>query len=258
MLLVIDVGNTNTVIGIYNGRELVKDWRIRTVNTITEDEFNVIAVNLFIGSDIKSKNINGIVISCVVPPLVNILDSFCRKYLGQDPLWVDASSVNIMPILYNNPDEVGADRIANSVAAFEKYKTSLIVVDFGTATTFDSVSANGEYIGGAICPGIMISAEALFFKASKLPGVEIFSPPEKVIGKDTASSIRSGIIYGYAGLVDGIVRRMKIEMGTAPKVIATGGLSDLMAGVCENIEVVEPSLTLEGLRIIYEKIGQET
>ena len=258
MLLVIDVGNTNTVIGIYNGRKLVKDWRIRTVNTITEDEFNIIAVNFFAGSDIRSKNINGIVISCVVPPLVNILDSFCRKYLEQDPLWVDAGSVNIMPILYNNPDEVGADRIANSVAAFEKYKTSLIVVDFGTATTFDSVSANGEYLGGAICPGIMISAEALFFKASKLPRVDIFSSPEKVIGKDTASSIRSGIIYGYAGLVDGIVRRMKIEMGTAPKVIATGGLSDLMAGVCENIEVVEPSLTLEGLRIIYEKIGQET
>jgi type III pantothenate kinase len=254
MLLVIDVGNTNTVIGIYNGNELVKDWRIRTVNTITEDEFNIIAVNLFAGSGIKSKDISGIVISCVVPPLVSILDAFCRKYLGQHPLWVDAKSVNIMPILYNNPDEVGADRIANSVAAFEKYKTSLIIVDFGTATTFDSVSADGEYLGGAICPGIMISAEALFLKASKLPRVEIFSHPGKVIGKDTASSIRSGIIYGYAGLVDGIVRRMKIEMGTAPKVIATGGLSDLMADVCDSIEEVEPTLTLEGLRIIYEKI----
>jgi type III pantothenate kinase len=158
-----------------------------------------------------------------------------------------------MPILYNNPDEVGADRIANSIAAFEKYKTSLIVVDFGTATTFDAVSEDGEYLGGAICPGIMISAEALFLKASKLPRVEIFSYPEKIIGKDTASSIRSGIIYGYAGLVDGIVRRMKIEMGTAPKVITTGGFSDIMADVCDSIEEVEPSLTLEGLRIIYEK-----
>ena len=256
MLLVIDVGNTNTVIGIYNGKELVKDWRIRTVNTITEDEFNIIAVNLFTGSDIKSKDIRHIVISCVVPPLVSILDSFCRKYLGRHPLWVDAKSVNIMPILYNNPDEVGADRIANSIAAFEKYKTSLIVVDFGTATTFDAVSEDGEYLGGAICPGIMISAEALFLKASKLPRVEIFSHPEKIIGKDTASSIRSGIIYGYAGLVDGIVRRMKIEMGTAPKVVATGGVSSLMAEVCDSIEEVEPSLTLEGLRIIYEKIGK--
>ncbi len=208
MLLVIDVGNTDTIIGIYNGKELVKDWRIRTVNTITEDEFNVIAVNLFAGSDIKSKDISRVVISCVVPPLVSILDSFCHKHLGQYPLWVDAKSVNIMPILYNNPDEVGADRIVNSVAAFEKYKTSLIVVDFGTATTFDSVSKDGEYLGGAICPGIMISAEALFLKASKLPRVEIFSRPEKVIGKNTASSIRSGIIYGYAGLVDGIVTRM--------------------------------------------------
>ena len=253
MLLVIDVGNTDTVIGIYNGKELVKDWRIRTVNTITEDEFNIIAVNLFTGSDIKSKDISHIVISCVVPPLVSILDSFCRKYLGRHPLWVDAKSVNIMPILYNNPDEVGADRIANSIAAFEKYKTSLIVVDFGTATTFDAVSEDGEYLGGAICPGIMISAEALFLKASKLPRVEIFSHPEKIIGKDTASSIRSGIIYGYAGLVDGIARRMKIEMGTAPKVVATGGVSNLMADVCDSIEEVEPSLTLEGLRIIYEK-----
>ena len=253
MLLVIDVGNTDTVIGIYNGKELVKDWRIRTVNTITEDEFNVIAANLFTGSDIKSKDISSIVISCVVPPLVSVLDSFCRKYLGQYPLWVDAKSVNIMPILYNNPDEVGADRIANSIAAFEKYKTSLIVVDFGTATTFDAISEDGEYLGGAICPGIMISAEALFLKASKLPRVEIFSHPEKIIGKDTASSIRSGIIYGYAGLVDGIVRRMKIEMGTAPKVVATGGVSNLMADVCDSIEEVEPSLTLEGLRIIYEK-----
>jgi len=260
MLLVIDVGNTDTVIGIYNGKELVKDWRIRTVNTITEDEFNVIAVNLLTNSDIniKYRDISNIVISCVVPPLVNTLNSFCRKYLGQSPLWVDAKSVNIMPILYNNPDEVGADRIANSIAAFEKYKTSLIVVDFGTATTFDSVSSDGEYLGGAICPGIMISAEALFLKASKLPRVEIFSRPEKVIGKDTASSIRSGIIYGYAGLVDGIVRRMKIEMGTAPKVIATGGLSDLMADVCDSIEEVEPSLTLEGLRIISEKVGKGT
>jgi type III pantothenate kinase len=256
MLLVIDVGNTDTVIGIYNGKELVKDWRIRTVNTITEDEFNVIAVNLFTGSDIKSKDISSIVISCVVLPLVSILDSFCRKYLGRHPLWVDAKSVNIMPILYNNPDEVGADRIANSVAAFEKYKTSLIVVDFGTATTFDAISEDGEYLGGAICPGIKISAEALFLKASKLPRVEIFSHPEKIIGKDTASSIRSGIIYGYAGLVDGIARRMKIEMGTAPKVVATGGVSNLMAEVCDSIEEVEPSLTLEGLRIIYEKIGK--
>ena len=254
MLLVIDVGNTDTVIGIYNGKELVEDWRIRTVNTITEDEFNVIAANLFTGSDIKSKDISGIVISCVVPPLVSILDSFCCKYLGQHPLWVDAKSVNIMPILYNNPDEVGADRIANSNAAFEKYKTSLIVVDFGTATTFDSVSTDGEYLGGAICPGIMISAEALFLKASKLPRVEIFSFPGKVIGKDTASSIRAGIIYGYAGLVNGIVGRMKIEMGTSPKVIATGGLSDIMSDVCDSIEEVEPSLTLEGLRIIYEKV----
>ena len=158
-----------------------------------------------------------------------------------------------MPILYSNPEEVGADRIVNAIAAFHKYKTSLIVIDFGTATTFDSISAKGEYLGGAISPGIMIASEALFRKASKLPRVEIFSPPEKVIGKDTSSSIKAGIIYGFSGLVDGVVKRMKIEMGSNPKVIATGGLADLMDKVSETIEAVEPDLTLEGLRIIYEQ-----
>jgi type III pantothenate kinase len=160
-----------------------------------------------------------------------------------------------MPILYSNPAEVGADRIVNAVAAFDRYKTAVIVIDFGTATTFDAISEKGEYLGGAISPGIMISSEALFQYASKLPRVEIFSPPEKVIGKDTGNSIKSGIIYGYAGLVDGMVRRMAKEMETPPRIIATGGLAPLMAGVCETIEAVDNSLTLEGLRIIYEKIG---
>jgi len=183
--------------------------------------------------------------------MVTILDSFCRKYLGHAPHWVDAmSAASILPIRYKNPSEVGADRIVNAVAAFLKYKTSLIVIDFGTATTFDAISEKGEYLGGAISPGIMIASEALFMKASKLPRVEIFVPPENVIGKNTASSIKAGIIFGYAGLVDGMVRRMKIEMGTNPRVIATGGLSELMYQVSETIEVVEPALTLEGLRII--------
>jgi type III pantothenate kinase len=159
-----------------------------------------------------------------------------------------------MPILYKNPAEVGADRIVNGIAAFKKYGTSLIVVDFGTATTFDAISENGEYLGGAISPGIGIASEALFREASKLPRVEIFLPPETVIGKDTISSIKSGIIFGYAGLVDGIVRRMKTEMGTDPKVIATGGLARLLFDVSETIEAVEPALTLEGLRIIANNI----
>jgi type III pantothenate kinase len=182
--------------------------------------------------------------------MVTILDAFCRKYLGHPPQWVDAKNCAGMPILLKNPAEVGADRIVNAVAAFHKYRQSLIVVDFGTATTFDAISQKGEYIGGAISPGIGIASEALFRKASKLPRVEIFVPPDNVIGKDTISSIKSGIIFGYAGLVDGIVRRMQKEMATDPKVIATGGLADLLFDVSDTIEVVEPALTLEGLRII--------
>ncbi len=254
MLFVIDIGNTHTVMGIYDGRNLIKDWRIRTEKNRTEDEFNVLATNLFAGSNINPENIDRTIISSVVPPMVTILDSFCRKYLKHDPHWVDARSAAYMPILYSNPSEVGADRIVNSVAAFHKYKTSLVVIDFGTATTFDSISAKGEYLGGAISPGIMIASEALFREASKLPRVEIFAPPEKVIGKDTINSIKSGIIYGYAGLVDGMVKRMKIEMGTNPKVIATGGLANLMYNVSETIEAVEPDLTLEGLRIIGDSL----
>ena len=253
MLLVVDIGNTNTVIGVYDGSNLVKDWRVRTERNATEDEINILAVNLFVGSGINPGDVHKIIISCVVPSMEAILDSFCRKYFGYAPYWVNAEFSAGMPILYDNPAEVGADRIVNAVAAFYKYKTSLIVVDFGTATTFDSISANGEYLGGAISPGIMIASEALFEKASKLSGVEIFAPPEKVICKDTASSIKAGIIYGYAGLVDGIVKRMKIEMTVNPSVIATGGLAKLMANVCETINEVDPLLTLEGLRIIYEK-----
>jgi len=260
MLLVIDVGNTNIVMGIYDGSHLVRDWRIRTEHNTTEDEFNVLVRGLFSTGHINPENISKTIISSVVPPLVTILDSFCRKYLGHAPHWVDARSYPAMPILTSNPSEVGADRIVNSVAAFEKYKTSLIVIDFGTATTFDAISEKGEYLGGAISPGIMIASEALFIKASKLPRVEIFNPPEKVIGKDTIGSMKSGIIFGYAGLVDGIVVRMKAEMGTNPRVIATGGLSSLMFKVANTIEAVEPDLTLEGLRIISEKpnIGHRT
>lgn len=252
MLLVIDVGNTNIVMGVYQKDYLIKHWRLRTERNMTEDEFNIIASHLFKDSHIQPDDIQTTIIASVVPPIVTILDSFCRKYLKHAPHWVDPKSFSAMPILYNNPAEVGADRIVNSVAAFHKYKTSLIAIDFGTATTFDCISSKGEYLGGAISPGIMISAEALFQRASKLPRVEIFTPPKTVIGKDTADSMKSGIIYGYAGLVDGMVRRISSEMGTNPKVIATGGLAPLMFGVCQTIESVEPDLTLEGLRLIYE------
>jgi type III pantothenate kinase len=256
MLLVIDVGNTNTVMGVYDGRRLIRDWRLRTERNTTEDEVNIIITSLFAQSGIRPDKIDRTIISSVVPPMVTILDSFCRKYLGYPPLWVNPASYAGMPIHYRNPSDVGADRIVNGVAAFTKYRQSLIIIDFGTATTFDSISEKGEYLGGAISPGIMIAAEALFMKASKLPRVEIFHPPASVIGKDTAASIQSGIIYGYAGLVDGMVRRMRSEMGSAPKVIATGGLAGLMHDVSETIEAVEPQLTLDGLRIIAAEMGE--
>jgi type III pantothenate kinase len=253
MLLVIDVGNTNIVLGIFKGGNLIQDWRVRTEHNTTEDEFNILITSLLADGNVAREDIEQTIISSVVPPMVTILNSFCTRYLGHRPQWVDARSAGIMPILYSNPLEVGADRIVNAVAAYEKYKGRLIIIDFGTATTFDAISSKGEYLGGAISPGIHIAAEALFRKASKLPRVEIFEPPETVIGKDTAGSIKSGMIFGYAGLVDGMVDRMAMEMGGAPKVIATGGLAPLMQNVTQNIEAVEPLLTLEGLRLIHEK-----
>jgi type III pantothenate kinase len=252
MLFVIDIGNTNTVLGVYKNDQLYRHWRIRTERNTTEDEFNVLATSLFSQSHINEADIHKTVISCVVPPMVSILDSFCTKYLGHKPHWVNPKTYRGMPNLYNNPGDVGADRIVNAVGAYAKYKTGLILIDFGTATTFDAVSERGEYLGGAISPGIMISSEALFAHASKLPRVEIFFPPKVVIGKDTSSSIQAGIIFGYAGLVDGLVHRMKKEMRKSPKVVATGGLAPLMKNVSATIESVEPSLTLEGLRIISE------
>jgi type III pantothenate kinase len=254
MLLVIDVGNTNIVLGIYNKEQLVRDWRIRTERNTTADEFSVLMAGLFSAGAIRFDEITKTIISCVVPPMVPILDPFCKKYFNHAAHWVDAQSVTDMPNLYGNPAEVGADRIVNAVGAYHKYRTSLIVIDFGTATTFDAISAAGEYLGGAISPGIGIAAEALYAHASKLPRVEIFKPPSKVIGRDTIGSIQSGIIFGYAGLVDGMVSRMKKEMGSAPRVIATGGLAPLMKGVAQSIEAVEQTLTLEGLRLISQKL----
>ncbi len=255
MLLVIDVGNTNTVIGIFNKDNLVNDWRIRTEKNTTEDEFNILVTSLFAERGIDPGQIEKTVISCVVPPMMQILDAFSRKYMGHAPFWVDFKSVrNLMPIKYINPAEVGADRIVNAVAAYEKYKTSLIVIDFGTATTFDAISEKGEYLGGAISPGVMVASEALFKNASKLPRVELYDPPEQVVGRDTVNSIKSGVIYGYAGLVDGMVKRMVKEMGTKPKIIATGGLARFMKDIAETIETVENSLTLEGLLIISKDL----
>lgn len=257
MLLVIDVGNTNIVLGIYSGQRLVCHWRIHTERNSTEDEFNVLIMSLFANDGITAGDIHQTIISSVVPPMVGILDAFCLKYLGRAPHWVDPKTSGVMPIRYSNPAEVGADRIVNAVAAYERYQSALIVIDFGTATTFDAISKDGAYLGGAISPGIMISAEALFQKASKLPRVEIFKKPASVIGTDTISSIQSGIICGYAGLVDGMVARMREELGGSVKTVATGGLAPLIQASSTSIEAVVPELTIEGLRIIAEKVASQ-
>jgi type III pantothenate kinase len=254
MLLVIDVGNTNIVMGVFKENRLIENWRIRTERNTTEDEFNVLASGLFARGNLDFRSIEKTIISSVVPPMVTILDSFSRKYLGHAPHWINAKSYPGMPILYSNPNEVGADRIVNAVGAYHRYQTCLIVIDFGTATTFDVISAKGEYLGGAISPGIGIASEALFTRASKLPRVEIFRAPGEVIGKDTIGSLQSGIIYGYAGLVDGMVQRIRAELKTPAKVIATGGLAPLMQNVSTSIEAVEPNLTLDGLKIIADSL----
>ncbi len=255
MLLVIDVGNTNTVIGVYENQALKQDWRIRTIRETTADEFNILAQALFADKGIQRTGIKKIVISSVVPSSVRTLNAFCEHYLGITPVWVNPASVKKqMPILYSNPSEVGADRIVNAVAAYEKHKKALIIIDFGTATTFDAITESGEYLGGAICPGVVISSEALFQRASRLPRVEIFKAPERVIGDDTIESIQSGIIFGNAAMVDGMVDRMKQEMKTTPMIIATGGLAPLIAEVSNAIESVDLALTLEGLKIISREL----
>ncbi|NTW16907.1 MAG: type III pantothenate kinase [Syntrophaceae bacterium] len=252
MLLVIDVGNTNTVLGLYDRDELVHDWRIRTVADHTVDEYGMLIYNLYKNAKGRPRVIKDIIISCVVPTMLNILEPLCEKYFNVKPLIVGPGIKTGMPILYDNPREVGADRIVNAVAAYEKYGGDIIVVDFGTATTFDYISKKGEYMGGCISPGIMIASDALFNKTAKLPRVEL-SRPKSVIGKDTVSSMQAGILFGYASLVDGLVNRIKAEVKSDSKVIATGGLATVIAPETKSINVVDEMLTLEGLRILYTR-----
>ncbi|WP_305042158.1 type III pantothenate kinase [Geoalkalibacter sp.] len=250
MLLAIDIGNTNTVLGLYDGSRLARSWRINTDKARTVDEYAIVIHDLFRLSDIHFRDIHDVILSCVVPPLLFTFEQLCRQYFGKKPQVVGPGIKTGMPIHYDNPKEVGADRIVNAVAAYERYHRSLIIVDFGTATTFDFISARGEYQGGAIAPGVGISAEALFERASKLPRVEI-SRPAQVIAKTTVASMQAGIFFGYVGLVDGIVSRMKSESREEPLVVATGGLAALIAESSKTIDEVAPDLTLEGLRIIH-------
>jgi type III pantothenate kinase len=252
LLLCIDVGNTQTVLGIFRGTEITSRWRIRSDRDRTADEYSHLIKDLLRSDGVDGSSLKGVCVSSVVPPARQALIDMSISNFDLLPIMVGPGIKTGMPILYDNPREVGADRIANAVAAYERFRKALVIIDFGTAITFDVISAAGEYIGGVIFPGVQISLDALFLKAAKLPRVEL-EKPSKIVGRDTISSIQSGIIYGYAGLVDSIVERIDSEMGVKATVVATGGLASGISGEARCISEVIPDLTLEGLRILYER-----
>lgn len=256
MLLAIDVGNTNIVFGVFDGATLAQSWRLLTLRERTADEVGLMITGLFAHAKMPLAAIDAVVMGSVVPVLTPIMQSMCERYFDRRPLVVKPASNAGMPILYKNPDEVGADRIANSIAAYETYgrahKVALIIADLGTATTFDAVSAAGEYLGGVICPGPQIAAEALFQRAARLPRVDV-RKPAAVIGQTTVGAVESGLFYGYLGMVEAIVRRMTAELGGRATCIATGGLAPLIVPESELFAASDPDITLHGLRIIWER-----
>lgn len=251
MLLVLDVGNTNTTLGVFDGAELKHSWRLTSERQRTVDEYGIMCRTLLQLVGLPSEAITGMAISSVVPPLDFTLNKMADTYFGIKPLFVDAASSG-MPVLYDDPGEVGADRIVNAVAALEKYGAPCVIVDFGTATTFDAVSKDGEYLGGVICPGVQVSADALFQRAARLRRVDI-RRPGRLIGTNPTESVQSGLYYGTISLVDGLLDRMVAELGPGTRIIATGGLAPLFSRGSRLVEAVEPDLTLEGLRIIYRR-----
>jgi type III pantothenate kinase len=250
MLLVVDVGNTNVVLGVYEGQALKAHWRLATDAKTTADEYGILFTNLLASAGIGPARISGAIMSSVVPTLTATFEAMIEQYFGQRPLIVTCDTDTGLMIRYANPKEIGSDRLVNAAAAYHKYRRDLIIVDFGTATTFCAVTKEAEYLGGVIAPGLGISAEALFARAAKLSKVEL-TRPKTVIGTDTGSSIQSGLLFGYAGLVDTLVRRIEQELGRSTYVIGTGGLSSVIARETTSIQVIEPLLTLEGLALLY-------
>lgn len=256
MLLAIDIGNTNIVWGVYDGPTLTAHWRLATDSKKTSDEYGILFASLLGSVGVPSQRMSGAIISSVVPALTATFEDLIESYFHQHPLIVNAETDTGLTLRYANPKEIGSDRLVNAAAAYHKYRRDLIVVDFGTATTFCTITKEGEYLGGAIAPGIGISSEALFARAAKLSKVEL-TRPKTVIGTDTASSIQAGLLFGYAGLVDALVRRIEQELGHPTFVIATGGLSSIIAPETSSIQKVEPLLTLEGLELLFRRAKGE-